>query len=141
QISEVATIIGPARGAIGIAGILLGGAMIDRLPRGSAFWRVGIPAIACLLTGPAELLFLLGGSRMIWVVGFALSSFFTLIHQAPIYAAVVTIVGERRRALAIAVILLGAGLIGNAAGPSAVGLLTDILTPRFGETAIRYSML
>jgi len=141
QISEVATIIGPARGAIGIAGILLGGAMIDRLPRASAFWRIGIPAIACLLTGPAEALFLLGGSRTIWVVGFALSSFFTLIHQAPIYAAVVTIVGERRRALAIAVILLGAGLIGNAAGPSAVGLLTDILTPRFGETAIRYSML
>jgi len=35
----------------------------------------------------------------------------------------------------------GASLIGNAAGPSVVGALSDLLTPRFGEEAIRYSML
>jgi MFS family permease len=64
-----------------------------------------------------------------------------LIHQAPIYAAVVNIVGERRRALATAVILLGASLIGDAAGPTAVGVLNDLLAPRFGDEAIRYSML
>lgn len=141
QIGEVASIIGPARGLIAIVGILLGGAIIDRLPQNRAFWRIGIPAVACLLAGPAEALFLLGSDRTAWVSGFALSSFFTLIHQAPIYAAVVTIVGERRRALAIAVILLGAGLIGNAAGPGAVGLLNDLLAPKFGDLAIRYSML
>jgi hypothetical protein len=38
-------------------------------------------------------------------------------------------------------VLLGASLIGNAAGPSVVGALSDLLTPRFGEEAIRYSML
>ena len=38
-------------------------------------------------------------------------------------------------------VLLGASLIGNAAGPSAVGLLSDMLAPRFGDEAIRYSML
>jgi MFS family permease len=141
QVGEVANIVGPTRGVIGLAGILLGGVIIDRLPKDRAFWRVGIPAIACFLAGPAEALFLLGSDYAAWVGGFALSSFFTLIHQAPIFAAVVNIVGERRRALGISVVLLGASLIGNAAGPSAVGLLNDLLTPRYGEEAIRYSML
>ncbi|MCW3837634.1 spinster family MFS transporter [Sphingomonas canadensis] len=140
-VGEVASIIGPARGFIGLAGILIGGALIDRLPKDRVFWRIGIPAIACLLAGPAEALFLLGNSHWAWVGGFALSSFFTLIHQAPIFAAVVNIVEERRRALAISLVLLGASLIGNALGPSAVGLLNDLLHASFGDHAIRYSML
>jgi MFS family permease len=141
QITEVANIIGPTRGIIGLAGILLGGLLIDRLPKRRDFWRVGIPAIACLLAGPAEALFLLGNSYPVWVGGFALASFFTLIHQAPIFAAVVNVVGERRRALAISVVLLGASLIGNAVGPSAVGVLNDLLAGQLGDNAIRYSML
>jgi MFS family permease len=140
-VSDVANIIGPTRGFIGLLGILIGGVLIDRLPQKRIAWRVGLPAIACLLAGPAEALFLLGNSHSAWLGGFALSSFFMLIHQAPIYAAVVNIVGERRRALATAVILLGASLIGDAAGPTAVGVLNDLLAPRFGDEAIRYSML
>jgi MFS family permease len=140
-LTEVATIIGPTRGFIGMAGILLGGLLIDRLPEERAFWRVGIPAVACLFVGPAEALFLLGSDYTTWVGGFALASFFTLIHQAPIFAAVVNIVGERRRALAISTVLLGASLIGNAAGPSAVGFLNDQLAGHFGDLSIRYSML
>lgn len=141
SVSEVANIVGPTRGLIGIAGILIGGALIDRLPKNKDFWRLGIPAIACFLAGPSEALFLLGTSYPAWVGGFAISSFFTLIHQAPIFAAVVNIVGARRRALGISVVLLGASLIGNALGPSAVGLISDLLHPRFGNEAIRYSML
>ena len=141
SVSEVANIIGPTRGLIGIIGILIGGALIDRLPSNRLFWRIGIPAIACFMAGPAEALFLLGNSYSAWIGGFAISSFFTLIHQAPIFAAVVNIVGERRRALAISVILLGASLIGNALGPSAVGVVNDLLKQRFGDEAIRYSLL
>jgi predicted MFS family arabinose efflux permease len=140
-VSDVANIIGPTRGFIGLFGILVGGLLIDRLPKKRIFWRVGLPAIACLLAGPAEALFLLGSSHSAWLGGFALSSFFMLIHQAPIFAAVVNIAGERRRALATAVVLLGASLIGDAAGPTAVGILNDLLAPRFGDEAIRYSML
>ena len=140
-VSDVARIIGPTRGFIGLFGILIGGVLIDRLPKTRIFWRVALPAIACLLAGPAEALFLLGNSHAAWLIGFALSSFFMLIHQAPIYAAVVNIVGERRRALATAVVLLGASLIGDAVGPTAVGIINDLLAPRFGDEAIRFSLL
>jgi len=140
-VRDVANIIGPTRGFIGLFGILIGGVLIDRLPRKRIFWRVALPAIACLLAGPAEALFLLGDSHLAWLVGFALSSFFMLIHQAPIFAAVVNIAGERRRALATSVVLLGASLIGDAVGPTMVGVLNDLLAPRFGDDAIRYSLL
>ena len=140
-VSDVANIIGPTRGFIGLAGILIGGVLIDRLPKRRIAWRVGIPAIACLFAGPAEALFLLGDSHLAWLGGFALSSFFMLLHQAPIFAAVVNVVGERRRALATAVVLLGASLIGDAVGPTMVGVLNDLLAPRFGDEAIRYSLL
>jgi len=140
-VSDVANIIGPTRGFIGLAGILIGGVLIDRLPKERIAWRVGIPAIACLFAGPAEALFLLGDSPLAWLGGFALSSFFMLLHQAPIFAAVVNVVGERRRALATAVVLLGASLIGDAVGPTMVGVLNDLLAPRFGDEAIRYSLL
>jgi MFS family permease len=139
--AEAAAIIGPSRGVLGAIGILAGGILVDRLRRDRLRWRVGIPALACAIVGPAEVLFLLGEDRTTWVLGFALASFFALLHQGPIYAAVVNIVSARRRALAISILLLGASLIGNVIGPSAVGVLNDLLAPRFGDQAIRYSML
>jgi MFS family permease len=139
--AEAAAIIGPSRGVLGAIGILAGGILVDRLRRDRLRWRVGIPALACAVVGPAEVLFLLGDDRATSVLGFALASFFALLHQGPIYAAVVNIVSARRRALAISILLLGASLLGNVIGPSAVGILNDALAPRFGDHAIRYSML
>ena len=139
--AEAATIIGPSRGILGAAGILLGGLLVDRLRNSQLRWRVGIPAIACLAIGPAELLFLLGEETAIWVLGFAAASFFTLVHQGPIFAAVANVVDPNQRALAIAVLLFGGGLVGNIIGPTAVGVLNDVLAAQFGVSAIRYSLL
>ncbi|MXP26103.1 MFS transporter [Altererythrobacter indicus] len=139
--AEASAVIGPSRGILGAIGVLAGGFIVDRLRRDRLSWRITIPALACAAVGPAEALFLLGDNKTIWVAGFAAASFFTLIHQGPIYAAVVNVVNSRRRALAISVILLGAGLIGNIVGPTAVGILNDALHPALGDHAIRYSML
>lgn len=140
-LAEIAGTIGPTRGFIGAAGVLCGGLLIDRLPASRIRWRLAVPALACLLAGPAEAVFLLGSDRAVWFAAFALTSFVTLIHQGPVYAATVNIVPERQRALAIALLLFGASFIGNVVGPSAVGFVTDLLTPRYGDMAIRHSML
>ena len=137
--AEAAAIIGPSRGILGAAGILAGGVLVDRLPATSR-WRLGLPALACAFVGPAEALFLLGNGTGAWFVGFAGSSFFALIHQGPVYAATVNIVADRRRALAVAMILLGASLIGNAAGPTAVGMLNDYLAPTLGQLAMAFQL-
>jgi predicted MFS family arabinose efflux permease len=140
-IAEIAGAIGPVRGLLGGAGVLAGGLLIDRLASHQAVWRVRLPAVACILVGPAELLFLLGDQRWLWLTGFGLTSLLTLVHQAPVFAAAVNVARLRTRALAIALLLTAAGLLGQVGGPAIVGMLNDYLAPAYGVAAIRYSLL
>ena len=141
DISEVASSIGPIRGGLGALGVILGGILIDRLGAQNERMRVIIPAISCMLVGPAEALFLLGDTKPVWLLGFALTSFFTLIHQPPIFAATMAVARVRSRAVATAILIFCAALLGQAVGPLIIGVLNDFLEPQFGASAIRYSML
>ncbi len=141
SLTEIAASIGPLRGVLGGAGVLLGGVLTDRLGRKDERWRLGVPAIACLLVAPAEALFLLGDTAVLWMSGFALTSLFTLLHQAPIFAAAMSVAKVRMRAVAISVLVLFASLLGQAIGPLLVGFLNDQLQPAFGDFAVRYSLL
>ena len=141
QMGEVAAVIGPLRGVFGLAGVLLGGFAVDRLMRRAMHWRATLPAIACLLAAPAEMIFLLSDTRAVWMTAFAASSFLTLLHQGPLFALVLSVARVRARAVAIAVLLLCSALLGQAAGPFVVGVLNDVLAATFGADAIRYSLL
>ena len=141
SMGSVASIIGPIRGICGLAGVLIGGLMIDRLMRRAPHWRITLPALACLLLGPVEVVFLLAEPQWLWVAAFAASAFLTLIHQGPLFALVMEVASSRMRALAIATLVLFSGLLGQAVGPVAVGMANDALAATVGVTAIRYSML
>jgi MFS family permease len=141
SMGTIASIIGPIRGVFGLAGVLIGGFMIDRLIRRAPHWRITLPALACLLLAPVEVIFLLAGAQWLWMAAFAGSAFFTLIHQGPLFALVMEVVPARMRALAIATLVLFSGLLGQAAGPLIVGIANDALADAVGATAIRYSML
>ena len=141
SIGTIASIIGPTKGLFGLAGVLTGGFLIDRLMRRSPHWRVTLPALACLLLAPVEVVFLLAEPQWLWIAAFAASAFLTLIHQGPLFALVMEVVSSRMRALAIATLVLFSGLFGQAGGPLIVGKMNDLLMPTVGMTAIRYSML
>jgi MFS family permease len=141
SMGSVASIIGPVRGICGLAGVLAGGFMIDRLTRRSPHWRVSLPALACLLLAPVEVVFLLAEEQWLWIAAFAASAFLTLVHQGPLFALVMEVATSRMRALAIATLVLFSGLLGQAAGPLIVGMTNDALAATIGPTAIRYSML
>jgi MFS transporter, Spinster family, sphingosine-1-phosphate transporter len=59
----------------------------------------------------------------------------------PLFATLQTLVPAHMRAMAIAVVLLCANLIGMGLGPLAVGLLSDALAPHFGIESLRYALL
>jgi MFS family permease len=141
SMGSVASTIGPIRGIFGLAGVLIGGFTIDRLMRRSPHWRVTLPAVACLLLAPVEIVFLLSGAHWLWMAAFAASAFLTLIHQGPLFALVMEVAPSRMRALAIATLVLFSGLLGQAAGPLIVGMTNDALARTVGPTAIRFSML
>jgi MFS family permease len=141
SLAEVASTIGPIRGVFGIAGVLLGGFAIDRLIRRNGRWRITIPAMACLLLGPVEVVFLLAEPSWLWLAAYAASAFLTLVHQGPVFALVLEVVPARLRAVAIATLLLCSALLGQAVGPLLVGMANDALAPALGPEAIRYSLL
>jgi MFS family permease len=141
RLAEVAASLGPLQGLFGGSGILLGGFLADALGRRDARWLLRLPAITCLLAAPAEALFLLGGGRLAWMIGFAGTSFFALAHQAPVFAAAMSIARVRMRAVAISILVLVSGLLGQIAGPLLVGMLDDHLHASLGDSAVRYSLL
>jgi len=140
-LTQIASSIGPTLGLLGAAGILLGGTLASRLGRRDGRWRLRVPAIACLLVGPAQLLFLLGDALPVWMTGFALTSLLTLMHQGPIYAAAMNVATPRMRAVATSLILMCASLLGQVMGPLLVGFLSDRINPALGDLSIRYAML
>jgi MFS family permease len=141
NLAEIAGTTGQIRGWFGVAGVLAGGILADRLGQLDERWRVRIPAIACVLLGPAEALFLFSDPTLLWMSGYALTSFLTLLHQPPIFAAALSIASPRMRAVATSLLILCASLLGQVAGPFVVGYLNDKLHPTLGDAAIRYSLL
>jgi MFS family permease len=139
--AETAATIGPIRGILGGAGVLVGGWAVGALIKRDPRWRTRLPAIMCLLVAPAELLFLLADDKAVWISGLALASFFTYIHQPIIYALVLEVAKPRMRAVATAILLVFASLLSQAVGPVAVGALNDALALTYGDQAIRYSLL
>ena len=141
SLAEIAATIGPIRGICGIAGVLLGGMLIDRLGRRSPHWRMTIPALACALVGPAEALFALSDTHAVWLGAFAVSGFLLLVHQGPVFAGVIAVADVRMRAVATSLLLFCSAMFGQAVGPLFVGMMNDLLEPSLGQEAIRYSML
>ena len=141
SMGSIASIVGPLKGIFGLAGVLAGGFMIDRLVRRAPHWRVTLPGLACIILAPVEIAFLLSDRQWIWMSAFAASSFLTLVHQGPLFALVMEVAASRMRAVAIATLVLFSGLLGQAVGPLVVGMLNDYLAPTVGDMAIRYSML
>ncbi len=140
-LAKIAASIGPLQGVCGGAGILLGGFLTAALGRRDQRWLLRFPALVCLLAAPAEVLFLLGGTHAAWMIGFGLMSFFALAHQAPIFAAAMSVARARMRAVAISMLVLASGLLGQIAGPLLIGVLDDRLHPALGDAAVRYSLL
>lgn len=59
----------------------------------------------------------------------------------PTFALMQRLVPDGMRATALAVVMLLANLIGMGIGPQIVGILSDLLLPRFGADSLRYAML
>jgi MFS family permease len=141
SLAEVAATVGPIRGFCGLAGVLLGGILINRLGRRAPQWRLRVPALACLCLGPAEALFALSDAQPVWLGAFAVGAFLLLIHQGPVFAGIMAIAPLRSRAVATSILLFCSAMFGQAVGPFLVGAMNDLLEPGFGPEGIRYSML
>jgi predicted MFS family arabinose efflux permease len=137
---EIGTWLGLIAGLAGASGAWLGGWLTDALRVRDARFGLWIPAISVL----AGLPFVAG--LLFWPdphVALLLSIPSTLagaMWLGPVFALTQTLVRIRMRAVASAILLFVINLIGLGLGPYTVGALNDLLHPRFGAEAVRYSL-
>lgn len=125
-------------GAIGIWG---GGLAGDRLgnahPRGYAM----VPAVAFAITLPAYLLAFSTNTLWMSVLVFIVPTALGLTWLGPVVTAVTRLVPPEMRATASALFLFINNLIGLGAGSTVIGMISDALTGRYGDEALRYSAM
>ncbi len=125
----------------GTTGIWFGGVAGDRLgnvhPRGYAM----VPAVAFAITLPAYLLAF--SSHSLWLASllFLIPGALGLTWLGPVVTAVTRLVPPEMRATAAAMFLFINNLIGLGLGSTVIGLISDALTVRYGDEALRYSAM
>jgi MFS family permease len=139
-------------------GIFLGGYLADRLGARDRRWYMWIPALGQLMSVPILVAFLLwpatdrialpgffaelGVSEI--PVGFVFSFFGSIVGSfftAPFMATIQGVSPLRMRAFAASISSLLSTLVGHALGPLIVGMVADGFAARFGDEALRYSLL
>ena len=124
----------------GVAGVLLGGALGDRLGRRDRRWYALAPAICYVAGTPLFIAGVLSGS---WPVAFALfllPQALVYVWLGPVLTAVQHLVPAHMRATASASFLLINNLLGLGFGSLVIGRLSDALGPAYGAEALRYAV-
>ncbi len=140
DLKTVSVAYGGVSAIASLAGTLGGGWLADRLARRDVRWLAWIPAIACAIAGPLEVLFFaVDDFRLILVIGFVNSALLSG-GLPPVFAAIHAVCGSLRRATAISLLFFAASLFGNGLGPLVAGALSDALSALYGADGLRYSL-
>lgn len=143
-------VMGLLGGLMAALGALLSGWLYDTLARRDPRWRVGVPALGCLLSLPTALAFYLMPASHGWMLGsfelpraiafYALFGLTAVWWTAPVFAVLAELIAAHRRTTAMAIFNLGMTMVGAGFGPLIVGMVSDALEPRFGIEALRWAL-
>jgi sugar phosphate permease len=125
----------------GVTGVWLGGALADRLGKAKRSRYALIPAAAFGLTLPCYIVGLLSRDPVFAFVLFLPPTALGLMWLGPIITAVQHLAPAQARTTASALFLFINNLIGLGLGSLIIGVVSDALTARFAEDALRWSIL
>lgn len=138
---ELGTYLGLIFGIPGGIGIALGGRLADHFGEKDTRWFLWVVAVALAVLVPFGV--------MVFVVNDGLTAMACLVlpvmlgnfYQATTFAQTQTLVGLNMRSVASAILLFTLNIIGLALGPSAVGILSDMLAPTYGDDSLRWALM
>ncbi|TVV70574.1 spinster family MFS transporter [Sphingomonas solaris] len=125
----------------GVAGVLAGGWLGDRLGTRDRAAFALVPACAFVVATPLFAAGVLSGSVTAAFALFLLPQALSFMWLAPVLTAVQHLVPAPMRATASACFLLVNNLIGLGLGTLTIGALSDALAGPFGAEALRYAIL
>ena len=125
----------------GVAGVMAGGLLADRLGGRDKAYYAWLPGVAFFLGAPFFAAGILSSDSNIAFALFMLPQALSYVWLGPVLSAIQHLVVPSARATASALFLLINNLIGLGGGIYALGALSDFLLPTYGDEALRYSML
>jgi predicted MFS family arabinose efflux permease len=124
----------------GVLGVWTGGVLGDRLGRARPAAYVLVPAAAFLLALPCFVLAVQAQSLVLAFFLFLIPTALNLVWLGPVITAVQHLAPPAQRSTASACFLFVNNLIGLGLGTWYFGAVSDALTPRFGDEALRYAI-
>lgn len=142
QADEVGRLLGLAVGLAGPLGtIVLGGIIADRLTRRDIRWGLWLVAAGALALCPAYVLVVVAPTGSQAILAYFIPAVLGIFYQGPTAALTQAVSPVSMRATSGALLLLIGNLIGLGLGPLAIGVLSDMIEPRFGDESLRYALL
>ena len=124
----------------GVAGVLGGGWLGDRLGGRNRGFYAYVPAVAFVIAAPLFALGIMSASATFAFLLFLVPQALAYVWLGPVLSAIQHLVAPPARATASALFLLINNLIGLGGGIYALGALSEALVPIYAEEALRYSM-
>lgn len=133
SLSEAGATTGAVLGVTGLIGLIAGGRIAERAAVRSPSHRLVVGAVFLVVAAPLTLVALLASSAATFAVLFACGWLLSYLFFCCCYPAISDVVAAHRRATAVAVVLAASYLLGGAAGPLIVGVISD----GFADDAMR----
>lgn len=131
---------GLTNGVIGVAGLLLAGAFVDRWAGRFPRAPIWLMAALAMIGVPVSIFGVFASNGWVALVLLAVGFIPVAVYLTPVVSAIQRITPVDMRATASAVLLMFAGIVGGV-GPLVTGMLSDALQPRFGVHALAWGLL
>jgi MFS family permease len=122
-------------------GTLTAGRLVDHFGRNDAARGINVMIVSHLIAAPLLVLAMFQQTFSSFMLVYALPSFLGTFFAAPTASMAQSLSPTRMRASAAALLFLIFAVIGSGMGPQITGILSDILTPRFGADGLRYALM
>ena len=127
---------------IAAMGSFAGGYLADKIStkKGDHRWYMWVPAIACVVMVPFDLVAYLDPNLVIVVPAFSIMIVLAAVFFGPSFAVAQSVATVRMRAVSTSVLLFIQTIIGLTLGPLIVGQISDHLAPTVGARSLGYGL-
>ncbi len=139
--TELSTGLALILGISQLIGMLIAEYVSDFFGKRDLRWYVWVPAIGILISTPMFYVTFTTVNSTLALFSLFIPFMLGVMQGPPSFAVVQGVAGIRMRAMAAAVYLMIANMIGGGIGPTAMGVTSDLLNPTFGNDSLRYAML
>jgi len=139
--SETGVMMAGVFGILGAIGALIAGKWFDRLSIGGFQKGLWMLVLVPCLSMPFFFAGLMSDNLTMAMLLFIIPAFAGNFFMGPTLAMLQTLSPVNTRAVSSAILMLAMNLIGLGLGPLLVGVLSDLLTPRFAEDALGMAII